>query len=618
MTYTADIILTPPLAVGSFISTVTPGDVAVCLCGGGSRAMTAGMGQLLALETVLGGTASLLSQTKMLSTVSGGGWVGVPFTFLRPGTTDLEFLGGPYMDPGALTVEGISSIGAECVASGITSYFTLLDMAVWAWVLHELGIPSDMLWQVLIGGTFLLPYGLYAFSEDGLPVSYFAYDQSAADAIQKANAGTSLATETPNMVAQVSGQSRPYLLCNMSMSVPDPSSPSKPDPVLVPVQSTPFFTGIFSSPGVVDINGRIVGGGGVSSFAFNSAPIAVSGSTVSVEQPRQWSLVDIIGTSSAAFAAKLISIFQDFAAHPHRFAAALRTNLDEILRKVTLLGLDGDRTATIIDDAISAVVRGDLEAHLANFSFDPTAIVPSYQYWSPSDVTGGETVQPSLFADGGSLDNTGVASALAYSDIKNVIAFINSVTALTQDANNVITVDDMIPPLFGYQPYCAKYGYVLSTQPPVHNGNAAFANNQIFPSEQFWDLLQGLWAASGSGTYLNSPIFTQLSLPTLENKWFGVVGNTAVNVLWVYLENTVSWSNELSTTGKLTSVSLIESGLVSTKKFPHYNTFLDTELKPNEIQLLANLAAWTVMSNAEAFQAMYGYSSQSQGGATRT
>lgn len=433
----------------------------------------------------------------------------------------------------------------------------------------------------------------------GLPSSYFAYDQSAVTAIQQANPGTSLATETANIVAQVSGQSRPYYLCNMSMSVPDPSSPSAQDPALLPVQSTPFFTGIVSSPGVNDVNGRAVGGGGVSSFAFNSAPTAVSGNTVSEEQSRQWSLVDIIGTSSAAFAADLISIFEDMAANPPRFAAALSSNRDEIMNKVTLLGLDKDRAATVIDDAVSAVARGDIQAHLANFSFDPTAIVPSYQYWSPRNITGGETVLPSPFADGGSLDNTGVASALAYSDIDNLIVFMNSVTPISQDANKVIVVDDMIPPLFGYQPYDPLLGYVLYTQPLVFTWNAAFAYNQVFPSNQFQALLSGLWAASGSGTYLNSPILTQ-SLTTVANSWFGVAGNKNVNVLWVYLENTLSWSNQLSA-----AVSLAESELVTSLKFPHYNTFTETELSPTEIQLLANLTAWTVMSNAAAFQAMY-------------
>ena len=597
-TYNADLTLTPPLSVGLFINTETPGNVAVCLSGGGSRAMTSGMGQLLALETLQAGNASLLSQTKMISSVSGGSWVSVPFTFLTPGTSDTAFLGGSYVDPDSLTVEGLATLDASCVASEITSGFTLVDLVAKAFILYKLGIPADMLWQVLIGITFLLRYDLF-IPANGLPSSYFAYDQSAVTAIQKANAGTSLATEAANVVAQVSGQSRPYYLCNMSMSVPDPTSPTKQDPILLPVQSTPFFTGIVSSPGINDVNGRAVGGGGVTSFAFNSAPTAVNGSAVSVEQSRQWSLVDIIGTSSAAFAAELISIFGDMAANPPRFAAALSSNRNEILRDVTNLGLDPNQAATIIDDAVAAVARGDIQAHLANFSFDPTAIVPSYQYWSPSDVTAGETVLPSPFADGGSLDNTGVASALAYSDIDNVIAFVNSVTPISPGVNNFFIVDDMIPPLFGYQPYDKKVGYHLYTQPLLSENNAGFANNQIFPSNQFEFLCQQLWAASGGGTYLNTPIYTQ-SLITVENDWFGVVGNKSVNVLWVYLENTVAWSKELSS-----AVSLIESELVSTVKFPHYNTFSKTELTPTEIQLLANLTAWTVMTNAAAFQAMY-------------
>lgn len=596
-TYNADLIPLPSLAVSSFISANKPGNVAVCLSGGGSRAMTAGMGQLLALETLQVGNASLLSQTKMISSVSGGSWVSVPFSFLTPGTTDPVFLGGPYTDPGSLTVAGLSTLDANCVASGITSGFTLVDLAAEAIVFYKLGIPADMLWQVLIGSTFLFPYGL--FPATGLPSSYFAYDQSAVTAIRNANAGNSLATEAANVVAQVSGQTRPYYLCNMSMSVPDPTSPTKQDPILLPVQSTPFFTGIVSLPGINDVNGRAVGGGGVTSFAFNSAPTAVSGSTVSVEQSRQWSLVDIIGTSSAAFAAELISIFNEMAANPPRFAAALSSNREEILRDVTNLGLDPNQAAAIIDDAIAAVARGDIQAHLANFSFDPTGIVPSYQYWSPSDVTAGETVLPSPFADGGSLDNTGVASALAYSDIDNVIAFVNSVTPIAPGVNSVIIVDDMIPPLFGYQPYDKTVGYQLYTQPLLSEDNAGFANNQIFPSDQFEVLYQKLWAASGSGTYLNTPIYNQ-SLTTVENKWFGVAGNGSVNVLWVYLENTVAWSNELSN-----AVSPIESELVSSVKFPHYNTFTKTELTPTEIQLLANLTAWTVMTNAATFQAMY-------------
>ena len=49
--FNAAVVATPPLTVNQFFPTppVTPGNVGVCLSGGGSRALTAGMGQLQAL-----------------------------------------------------------------------------------------------------------------------------------------------------------------------------------------------------------------------------------------------------------------------------------------------------------------------------------------------------------------------------------------------------------------------------------------------------------------------------------------------------------------------------------------------------------------------------------------
>ena len=79
----------PPLTVSQFIAAQTPGNVAVCLSGGGSRALSAGMGQLNGLAAVqLTPNVTLLSQVKALSTVSGGSWVGVPFVYLPASTSD--------------------------------------------------------------------------------------------------------------------------------------------------------------------------------------------------------------------------------------------------------------------------------------------------------------------------------------------------------------------------------------------------------------------------------------------------------------------------------------------------------------------------------------------------
>ena len=70
------------------------GGVGICLSGGGSRAMGAGMGQLQALEMLTTDAGdSLLSQVVAMSTVSGGGWVGIPFTYLPSGFSDAQFLG---------------------------------------------------------------------------------------------------------------------------------------------------------------------------------------------------------------------------------------------------------------------------------------------------------------------------------------------------------------------------------------------------------------------------------------------------------------------------------------------------------------------------------------------
>ena len=92
------------LTVGQFVPELaqTPGNVGICLSGGGSRALSAGMGQLRALDTLELGGQSLLSQTKAISTVSGGSWLGVTFEFLTSGTSDSAFLNDYVPDPSRL------------------------------------------------------------------------------------------------------------------------------------------------------------------------------------------------------------------------------------------------------------------------------------------------------------------------------------------------------------------------------------------------------------------------------------------------------------------------------------------------------------------------------------
>ena len=577
-----------PLNVTNFIPGQKPGNVAVCLSGGGSRALTAGMGQLNALQTLqYAVNQSLLSQAKALSTVSGGSWLGVPFVYL-PQVSDVSYLGGPYVPPGNLTPASLGSLPAGCAGANITSDFTLLDMVVQAILLYWEGVPPNMLWQTIIALQLLSPYGLFAYTGgQETPDSFFSYDQNTLNGILNAN--SSLQQEPANLV---SGQPRPYLACNTAMFVT-----ADGQSLLAPVQATSFMTGIVSTPGATDANGFQVGGGGVTSFAFNSTPTAFNPSTsqVIVAQRRQWALVDIVGSSSAAFAATLEQTVASYASQPELLAQAL---LERGPAASSFLARSGVRLlsgASKLSSALLEHATGDLSRIKSALS-DLADLIPAYQYWPAANPPAGSTIKPTRFADGGSLENSGIAAMLAYGDIDNIIAFTNTSTPITVDNAGIIVVDDSLPPLFGYQPYVAGCGYVLY-QGASNPSNPLFQNSQVFPSNAFQPLLDNLWSASGSGSYQNAPMYSQ-PLTTVENKWFGVAANRNVTVLWVYLERVKAWYDQLSTDVQniLGPFDAMMSG------FPHYSTIFGTQLSPTEINLLANLTGWVVMNAQSQFQ----------------
>ena len=120
------------------------------------------------------------------------------------------------------------------------------------------------------------------------------------------------------------------------MFLTEPNTPKTGIELLAPVQATPFFTGIVGSPTGVDANGQTPGGGGVTSFAFNSIYVSSSGSganeTVTVAQLRQWSLTDIVGTSSAFYAEVLENQIAEWEANPIELLKLLWQYADDILK----------------------------------------------------------------------------------------------------------------------------------------------------------------------------------------------------------------------------------------------------------------------------------------------
>src|SRR5262249_843093 len=104
-TYTANLY---PASPAQGVSSPVTG---VCFSGGGSRALTCALGQLSALNSM-----GLLSRFNYISSVSGGSWASVLYTFLPTTISDSQFLIAPDA-PNLLTAANMQSMAAQCLGS---------------------------------------------------------------------------------------------------------------------------------------------------------------------------------------------------------------------------------------------------------------------------------------------------------------------------------------------------------------------------------------------------------------------------------------------------------------------------------------------------------------------
>jgi hypothetical protein len=534
---------------------------------------------------------------------------------LRRGRGDLfrGSLGVYDSDQGALTLDQLATLPTGNAGNPMTSVlFSLEGIAGTAVLLYELFqqtspsnlLPANMLWQTVIGLNILDSYGLFDIDvTSGAPQDFFSATADSLAAITDAN--PSLSTTTAYLFAdQVASTrtQRPLHLCNMGMFV---TVPSESFPLLAPVQANGLITAVVGTPGdAVDANGLAVGGGGVASFAFSSSFQSLSGTSATLTQSRPWSLTDITGTSSVAFAETVQNQIAQWEANPLLFLEWLAQEGEAVWQWIK----------NHLPDALHATAQaliargraGAASAAAINFP-NPKDLIPQYASWPVGAAAANP--QPNTFADGGSLENTGLASLLAFSDIDRAIVCVNSETPMTTGAAGIsdghngwipgtqIIVDDALPPLFGYQPYDAKLGYVLYSAGGVTPENALFANNQVFDSSEFAGFLTGLWAAAGASAPASQPAILSQSLTVQANAWFGVPARTtSMPIVWVYLNYASNWATLFENNP---AVQALVNSELQTQQFPHYST-LSTELSATQINLLAHFASWSVVSTDQS------------------
>lgn len=519
--------------------------VGVCFSGGGSRALSAAMGQMRGLKNL-----NLLDEVFFISSVSGGTWASASYTYLPPEFDEDDFL-GLVVDPGKLTfwnwnpqhpeyaLDYLSpnNLGNVPPALGV---FDDLE-AILKFKLYY-GYDNNELWQGLVGNFILSRWNLWNPDENGQPKQY--YTHTPAYLGWKGGILDRNKQLKPDQFLCVRRQ-RPFYVMNGSLV----SNPTVKGSQLLYFESSTISLGVRNFFPGIGPGGRDIGGGLLQPFAMGSQrlkDLPAQYASVSVPE-RPFSLADMVGISSAAFAETVQSNFPI---------------------------LDG--------------------------------LIPQYRYWpvkgQPSAKNSGYTYE---FADGGSLEDTGITSLLAR-NVPNIIAFVNGQTPLTKDNNGNVVVDSQIQLLFGIAPSEASLEYKEAKRRDVPNDDVTFT--KVFSSSDYNALAQGLWKANSS-PYNGTAMYMQ-TLNVLPNTNFGIQGNYSVRVLWVYNTWVPNWYNLL--TDDLV-VSYADEQYED--NFPNYNTVSQLNLSARQVNLLANLSCWNVMSttkvgpqgktNADMFRMMF-------------
>lgn len=529
--------------------------VGVCVSGGGSRSLSACMGQLRALREL-----GLLERTRYLSGVSGGAWALTLFSYLPGDVSDEEFLGGVVSDPEDLywhpliggkkeEPENLGYLPPRNMGQVPPRLGFMDDVEILLELKKKYGYPDHELWCRLVGKVVFEPFGLSLFDEDpaspayGQPTRFYSYT---ADYVRSHVLGHNPALTLDDF--HCVEHPRPFLIVNTSLFPSD-----APGAELLPVESTSLGIGIRQAFPAAGKEGRDLGGGLAQPLGFGGVdqqPVAPC--RCEVELPMRFAPADVAAMSGAGFASAIEERFSEF---------------------------DG--------------------------------LLPRYPYWPVLNVGDPKNVATDyMFADGGNLENTGIMPLLARG-VPTVIAFVNCQAKLekrkTPGGGEVIVVDEQLPPLFGFVPL-GKAGteYKPFSDGDVPEPYVQFAGDQVFPADELERLLEGLWRTRASG----GPALHLSRVTTVANPKFDVAAYP-VTVLWVYLDKVEKWWKRLAWWLR----ARLNLDVLGFRMFPHYDSIMQFKLEAPQINLLAQMTCWSVlqdefpvldgMTSAELFRSLY-------------
>lgn len=555
----------------------SPDSFGVAFSGGGTRSASATLGQLRALVAL-----GWYQRLRYVSSVSGGTWGSLPFTYLPEGIRDEDYL-GPLVAPQQLRDEHFGAAPPRSAAWAIANA-RLVRPALGALASGE----GDESYSAALAHAFLRPFGLedprrgFAWSPEHARQiaarNALCADKPGADAEHAAPRRPCAGREAPPSVANADNfhlprAGRPFHIANASLLAERTyGRTSLNDDSKFPLQITPYYTGVGATQTYTfkAVQSQLhVGGAFVESFAFDT-----------------WPPLPVAGVAAPG------------AAELYRAAR------------------HGQRDRFTLRDAIgvSGAAPQQVTSALAfrNLGF------PEFHHWGirPVDHTVARPVMHEFaHGDGGHVDNIGLG-ALLERGVRHIIVFANMLRPFVYSDQKqgqwplqFLPPDNTIVGYFDHKPdgdtgkhVSNGMNYLLSGIAPGRQADCA--PRSTGPACALQDLRRGFARKHVEGLPL---VHCQAYTVNTRNPRFRVGAWTEpVHICWVYLdpEGSQGWRDALGPTLSPALRADLQARKGEFESFPNYATFFENpgiepvQLTPAQVTALSQMTSWTVCASA--------------------
>ena len=256
-------------------------NVGIAFSGGGTRSASATLGQLRAL-----GKLDLLKKVRYISSVSGGSWACVPYTYLPADRADDTFL-GDFTEPSKITLDDLKQTNKGSYAHTVANSVIVDDF------FKNVGrLAGDESWSRAIGDVFLNDFGIHSLKR------FFSLDQKSVSEILNHNQDRDMREDDFYTVHP----GRPYLIVGSTLLRVNNDDPAKQK---IHFETTPLYAGARVLHEGIGSGGRDIGGGYIEPFGFDSDepedPAQNGRVKVRLGAKRhRYTLSDVAGTSGSA------------------------------------------------------------------------------------------------------------------------------------------------------------------------------------------------------------------------------------------------------------------------------------------------------------------------------